>query len=217
MAKVKGPILSISARGQIGKSQVYADWRGVLYARQHVIPANPNTLAQQETRDTLRFLMDLWKVAPAVMQGAYTEAARGRPLTNRNQLVRTNLSAMLNQADAQDFLASPGANGGVPLANMTAAATAIPGEINVVFTLGTLPTGWTTTRTAVVAFRDQDPQSPWAGVFVTDTNAVAPYTPILLTGATSAVLYVVSGWWEMAKADGSFAASVARTVTATPL
>ena len=35
---------------QIGKSLVYATWKGINYMRRYVVPANPNTVAQQAQR-----------------------------------------------------------------------------------------------------------------------------------------------------------------------
>ena len=50
MAKLTGPLLSLSASGQFAKTMVYATWKGIKYARQYVIPQNPNTSAQQVAR-----------------------------------------------------------------------------------------------------------------------------------------------------------------------
>lgn len=50
MAKLTGPLLSIAAQGQVAKTLVFADWKGVKYARQYTVPANPNTSGQQTQR-----------------------------------------------------------------------------------------------------------------------------------------------------------------------
>jgi uncharacterized protein with NRDE domain len=50
MSKLQGPLFSLDARGQLGKALVYAIWKGLNYARKYVIPANPNTAAQQTIR-----------------------------------------------------------------------------------------------------------------------------------------------------------------------
>jgi len=44
MSKLTGPLLSFGARGQIGKAMVTSTWKGVPYARQYVVPANPQTV-----------------------------------------------------------------------------------------------------------------------------------------------------------------------------
>lgn len=50
MAKVTGPLQSFSASGQIAKSIVFGAWKGVNYVRKYVIPANPQSSAQGDTR-----------------------------------------------------------------------------------------------------------------------------------------------------------------------
>ncbi len=52
MAKVTGPLFSLSASGQIAKTLVFMKWKGIADVRKYVIPANPNTAAQQAQRAT---------------------------------------------------------------------------------------------------------------------------------------------------------------------
>lgn len=53
MAKLKGPLFSLSASGAIAKTLVYFGWKGLKVARQWVLPTNPNTEAQQDQRGYL--------------------------------------------------------------------------------------------------------------------------------------------------------------------
>lgn len=50
MAKVTGPLFSLTASGQLAKALVYMSWKGIDDVRQYVVPANPNTSAQQTQR-----------------------------------------------------------------------------------------------------------------------------------------------------------------------
>lgn len=50
MAKVKGPLFSIDARGQIAKAMVFGGWKGIPWVREWFIPQNPNTQAQIDLR-----------------------------------------------------------------------------------------------------------------------------------------------------------------------
>lgn len=50
MAKVLAPLFSTKARGQLGKSIVFFPWKSINAVRSYVIPANPNTAAQQAQR-----------------------------------------------------------------------------------------------------------------------------------------------------------------------
>lgn len=60
MAKVKGPLFSLDARGQIAKSLVYLGWKGLKTVRQYVIPANPQTEDQQEQRGYFKAAVEEW-------------------------------------------------------------------------------------------------------------------------------------------------------------
>src|SRR5690625_4318284 len=124
MAKVTGPLLSLKAQGQIGKSQVYASWKGVPYARQLVIPSNPNSTGQQATRGVFASLMGLWKNLPTLAQAPWSSYATGKPLTDRNAFAKGNVSGMRGQTDRLKFAGSPGSNGGVSPTAVSAAAGA---------------------------------------------------------------------------------------------
>jgi hypothetical protein len=50
MAKVTGPLMSMSASGKIADALVFAAWKGVAYVRQFVIPANPQSADQGDQR-----------------------------------------------------------------------------------------------------------------------------------------------------------------------
>ena len=50
MAKVTGPLFSLTARGKLANSLVYMNWKGIDDVRQYVVPANPRTAGQQTQR-----------------------------------------------------------------------------------------------------------------------------------------------------------------------
>ncbi|MBA7534040.1 hypothetical protein ES705_26286 [subsurface metagenome] len=50
MAKLKAPLLSLGASGQLGKAIVYFPWKGLDLAREYVVPSNPRTTAQNTQR-----------------------------------------------------------------------------------------------------------------------------------------------------------------------
>jgi len=60
MAKVKGPLLSISARGKIAKTLVFLSWKGIDTVRKYVIPANPKSADQQTQRGYFSDAIDAW-------------------------------------------------------------------------------------------------------------------------------------------------------------
>ena len=53
MAKLKGPLFSLGASQQLGKSLVYFAWKGLNVVREYVIPSNPKTTKQVTQRGYL--------------------------------------------------------------------------------------------------------------------------------------------------------------------
>ncbi len=70
MAKLKAPLLSLGASGQIGKSIVFFPWKGLNAAREYVIPSNPNTTAQQTQRGYVTACVSLIHVCQALAEDA---------------------------------------------------------------------------------------------------------------------------------------------------
>jgi len=64
MAKVSGPLMSLSASGKFGGALVASIWKGRPYMRQLVTPANPKTTGQKTVRSVLGTLA---KAAHAVL------------------------------------------------------------------------------------------------------------------------------------------------------
>jgi len=213
MAKLTGPLLSFGARGQIGKALVVSKWRGVPYARQHVVPANPQTAGQTTTRDTFAHMRAMWKVATAELVAAWDRYALGRPFTGMNKFVGLNLAAMRGEVNSSLFIGSPGAAGGLPVVDVAPVTGGAAGEIDVTWTAPALPTGWTISKAVAVAFPQGDPADPFTGVISEVTDAAAPYDQTF-TGLTAGATYVVSGWLVYTKPDGSLAYSASITATA---
>jgi len=58
MAKLKAPLMSLGASGQLGKALVFFGWKGLNVVRQHIVPTNPNTQAQKDQR-----ILMTWAIA----------------------------------------------------------------------------------------------------------------------------------------------------------
>lgn len=56
MAKLKGPLFSLGATQQLGKTLVFFGWKGLNVVREYVVPANPRTTSQVTQRG---FLTDI--------------------------------------------------------------------------------------------------------------------------------------------------------------
>lgn len=207
MAKVIGPLLSIGASGQIGKSQIYAKWRGVPYARRYAVPANPNTTEQQKTRDAFRILSQFFALAPATVAAAYQLAALGKAFTDRNKFVQTNLPAIRDVANMGGLLASPGARGGPAMQSMVISQD----STNVIATLteGTLPTGWGVSAAYAIMFHDQPGTDPsFDSAIIGGQDSSTPFT-VELARADFSGAVVVSGWMRYFKPDNTDALSIA--------
>lgn len=156
MAKTTAPLLSMGARGQIGKSQVYASWRGISYARQLVVPSNPNSSEQQSTRGVFASMSDLWKNGPTLMIAPWNAFASGKPLTGRNAFIGENIRAMRGEVDRALFVGSPGARGG-PAAVSVTAVDGTSGNVDVEIVAPPTPDGWTLASAIAIVIIDGDP------------------------------------------------------------
>jgi len=213
MATTTAPLLSFGARGTIAKTAVFSSWKGVPYVRRHVIPANPNTAGQQLTRSVFAWLMDTWKISGPLFQAVWTEAARGRPLTNRNLLAARNIASLRTASDLSTLVFSPGSAGGLAATSMTLTPGA--NSITVAITPPTPPTDWTLTSAVAACIRDQDPNTGSYFTMTEGSDETTPYS-IDLTGLTSAVLYQVGAWLLWTKADGNPAYGASIIDSATP-
>lgn len=202
MSRTVAPLLSFGASGAIAKTQVYATWKGIAYARRYVIPANPNTAEQQETRSVFSWLVNSWKFADAAVIAAFDAYAEGQPLTGLNAYIKQNLPDLRGASDISTLVFSPGARSGFasPLITLT------PGndQIQAVLDAPTLPAGWTITTARFAAIRQQDPSSGILYTMTPEDDASAPYD-VTITGLASAQTYVVGGWFEFLRPDGKTA------------
>lgn len=212
MAKVNAPLLSFGARGQIGKAVVFAKWRGVDYARQRVIPANPQTIAQEETRGVFRVQSQLWTLAPEAWKAVWNLFAQGRPFTGRNRFIGDNVRMMRGEEDRDKFVFSPGARGGIP----PEAASISGGVQQAVATLTNpdAPPGWSLVAAIGVAVMDGDPAVSYTGPVGFERETVDP-SSVTVTGLTDAGDYAVGVFLEWEKPNGDTAYSVALTDTVT--
>lgn len=214
MSKTTAPLLSFEASGQVAQTVVYAQWRGVKYARRHVIPSNPRTMSQQRSRSIFGTLREMWKLLPTEGRAPWTAFAQGRRFTDMNAFVGEQRRAIGGASDLTSFIGSPGARGGLPAGGVTVTTGTASGEIDVDFVAPEVPTGWTLVGYEAIAFPDQDPEATFAGPYSVGTVAT-PTTTITLTGLTADTLCVAAGWTEWTKPDGRTAYGPSLVGTAT--
>lgn len=213
MAKTTAPLLSFSATGTIAKTQVYSKWKGRGYVRRHVIPANPNSTEQQKTRGVFTVANSIWKGAPSLFTDTWNLFATGQVLTGRNAFTSKYVTVERGLLDRLLMPFSPGAKGG--LAPLTAVATPGAGQLSVAVTAPTPPTGWTLTSCIAACIRDNQPDVDTLTTITAAEDVTDPYACVL-TGLTSAQLYVVGAWTKWAKPDGSVAYGASILTSATP-
>lgn len=208
MVKLIGPLMSFGASGQLGKGMVTAKWKGINYARQYVVPANPRTVKQQANRTRFALLREMYKLAPAALIAPWAAFSAGRPFIPVNKFVGENNRMLNGKSDFADALMSPGAKGGLPPLAVQAEATVAAGGVDITVLVPTqLPQDWSVKAIAAAAFVDQNPVGLFTGPLLA-AEAEAPATKVTLTGLPSGVDIACFGWVIYEKPNGQLAYSV---------
>lgn len=213
MAKVTAPLFGFSASGAIADSIVYSNWRGVDYARQHVVPSNPRSTAQSLTRDLWRALSDMWKLSSPDATAPWEAFATGKPLTGRNAFMGQNLAALRAEITLADFIGSPGSGGGFAPATFGAVNDGALDQLVATFTMPATPVDWVPTSIVAVAFGEQATAAALIQPFESGTEDL-PTLEITIAGLPHDQDNVVSGWIVWTRPDGKLAYGPSSTVIA---
>lgn len=213
MAKVTSPLWGMTADGQIGKSVVFARWKGVRYARRYTVGANPNTLAQQEVRGTFKWLADLYRYAPSTFRDPWELRVKGEPLTAVNMFIKQNLAYLRGETDLANLAVSVPVAGGMP--PLSGTITGGAGQITISMDAPPLPTGWSVSKLVGVVLPDQVPSGAFSGIVSVGTDSTAPYS-VQITGLSAGVYYA-GAYFAYLRDDGALAygAPLADLVTVT--
>ena len=99
MAKLRGPLMSMDARGQFGKMTVYGGWKGLKTARSYVIPANPKSTKQTAQRGKMTAAVEAYKDAEIneLDKAAYNIAAslEAKPMSGFNYVTKRHIAAAI--------------------------------------------------------------------------------------------------------------------------
>jgi len=202
MARTVAPLLSFDARGAIAKTQVYSNWKGIPYVRRYTVPSNPQTAEQDLTRNTFRWLNNVWKFMPSASTAAWAAYADSNRFTDRNGFIKQNNGPLRTETDLTLMVLSPSAKSGIVAAGIVTTPGA--NSITVDITAPALPTGWTIAKGVAAAIRDQDPQTEAFYTVTAGEDATSTYQ-VVLSGLTSAVSYLVGAWFVFNRPDGSLA------------
>ena len=75
MAKVTGPLMSLSAAGSFGDTITFGKWKGIQYARIKSTPTNPNSVNQQAQRTLFQNAVAGWQALTEQVKGNWTARA----------------------------------------------------------------------------------------------------------------------------------------------
>jgi len=132
MAKVTGPLMSISASGTFGGTLVFAEWNGRAYVRERVIPTNPRSAMQTGIRSMWRFLSKFWDEIASGVQDTWASIADPQQISNFNAYMQYNMDRWQNFfAPTQE---NPAAEASTPLTITTQTLTGAPGYASVALT-----------------------------------------------------------------------------------
>lgn len=214
MAKIKGPLLSLSATGTVADTTTFAKWKGIPYVRQKVNPANPRTTAQVATRSVFGTAAKSWRRVPALFTEVWNDFILGRPLTGRNAYMGKYTENLRGETDLAQWQTSPGTRSGPAIPSLNGDTGAASGEIDMTYTAPTLPTGWTLDEIRFVYVPDQDPSTEWVETVQMDQDTTLNGT-WGLTGLTPATVYAVSAYPKFTKDNGQTAFGASTTVLVT--
>lgn len=188
MAVVRGPLLSLTASGAIGKAMVFADWKGQDYVRKYVIPANPRSEAQTDTRETFTWLHESYKYFPTLVTAAWKAYAKGKVLTGPNAYIQANLKTLREAANISNILYTKPVAGGPP-ATSVAASVAVAHQIALTPTMPAMPPAWSVTDVIAICMPKLGfPLETSARINFSTDNAVSPYV-CTITGLTTGIAY----------------------------
>jgi len=140
MAKVTGPLFSMSASGTIAKAITFSGWKGRPYVRQRVTPKNPKSNSQVGVRSMFKFLAQEWDGLTAPDKATWETRAAQTIISTFNAFMA------FNQSRWRDFntpsTADPPLGTGTPPTGPTGVATPDGRAMIITLTDGVTPPDW---------------------------------------------------------------------------
>lgn len=97
MARVTGPLMSMSASGTIGKALTYGKWKGREWCREWFSPQNPKTVKQVNVRTALTILIAKWQGETQEAKDAWDTYASTFNMAGVNKYVGRGMDAYVAQ------------------------------------------------------------------------------------------------------------------------
>ena len=95
MARVSGPLFSMSASGTIGKALTYGAWKGIAWVRTWFSPANPKSVKQVNVRTAMILIVAYWQTQDEAAQLVWNTFAEGTGMSGYNQFCKRALDAYI--------------------------------------------------------------------------------------------------------------------------
>lgn len=97
MARVTGPLFSMSASGSIGKALTYGKWKGREWCREWFTPENPKTAKQVNVRKALALLIANWQGELQDTKDTWDAYAAPFNMAGVNKYVSRGMDAYVSQ------------------------------------------------------------------------------------------------------------------------
>jgi len=181
MARIFLSPLIVDVRGS-QKDTVFSKWKGVNYIRSRVVPANPNSTAQQEVREALADLVGLWQDADVYLAYNRNYVATGSNKSGYNTFVGDNVAT----ERAGNLITVTKKTDESPPETLTASTGSSGGEVDVAFTPTPVGAG-----KKLVTYTRKVGENEWADIRYW---GAAVNSPITIDGLESGESYQVYGF-----------------------
>ena len=115
MARVKAPLFSLDASGQLGEAIVYSKWKGREYVREYTIPQNPQSTTQVNVRLAWEKLVASWQGETPTYQTTWDTFANQFKMSGFNQYIGRGMDAYVAQLGTSTTPASVSVTGDPPV------------------------------------------------------------------------------------------------------
>jgi hypothetical protein len=140
MVRLYGPLMSLDASGTVADAVTFAKWKGRNYARQRVIPANPQSPGQTSVRAMMRALSQAWTDLTDGNKATWSDRAKETNISPFNAFCSYNLARW--RAFKAPTNQDPATEVGTPPTAPTTTVTAGVRENLLSIADGTTPPDW---------------------------------------------------------------------------
>lgn len=131
MARVTGPLMSMSASGTIANTLTFATTRGIPVVRSYAVPSNPNSFPQRVARAVMRYAGEQWVAFDNATKALWADAAANSGIPGINYYQR---QVMAWNSDGMGLAKNPDRSGS-GATSMATTWTATAARKSIVLTL----------------------------------------------------------------------------------